>query len=305
MRGSHDVCFDEWFFVLPAVDTGVWVPSSAGRSQRSTVREAQQGDKHARDDLVDEFMPLIRRVARTYAGAAALDTEEFVQEGIVGLLTALERYDPDLGPPFWPYASWWVRRMMQRLVADLTFPMVLSDRALRQLACVKHARADHEQTYYDEASLVEIADSTGYTQEQLDSLVCVELSPRSLDERLQAEDGAAGTLGDLLTDPRAEESYETVEQELRADALRHTPNDLCERERSVLRARYGFDGPAQTLQEVGGDLHVSAERVRQIQEHALEKLRAALSTVLSENVAESVRASGEPPVDETPGKAEA
>jgi RNA polymerase primary sigma factor len=293
------VCFDEWFFVLPAVDTGVWVPSSAGRSQRSTVRDAQQGDTQARDDLVDEFLPLIRRVARTYAGTAALDTEEFVQEGIVGLLTALERYDPDLGPPFWSYASWWVRRMMQRLVADLTFPMVLSDRALRQLACVKHARADHEQTHNDEPSLAEIADSTGYTQEQLDSLVCIGLSPRSLDERLQAEDGAAGTLGDLLADPRAEESYDTVEQELRADDLRHAPNDLCERERSVLRARYGFDGPAQTLQEVGGDLHLSAERVRQIQERALEKLQVALSTVLSESVAESAQASGEARVDES------
>lgn len=240
---------------------------------------------------------MIRRIARTYAGSAALETEEFVQEGIVGLLTALERYDPDLGAPFWSYASWWVRRMMQRLVADLTFPMVLSDRALRQLASLKHARADHEQAHCDEPSFLEIADSTGYTQEQLDSLMCIELSPRSLDEQLQAEDGAAGTLGDQLSDPRAEESYHSVEQELRADALRHTPNDLCERERGVLRARYGFDGPPQTLQEVGGGLDLSAERVRQIQEHALEKLHVALSTMLSECIADSEHASGDAHAD--------
>ena len=62
------------------------------------VREAQQGSTEAREHLLSEFLPLIRRVARIYTGAAALDTEEFVQEGIVGLLTALERYDPDLGP---------------------------------------------------------------------------------------------------------------------------------------------------------------------------------------------------------------
>lgn len=262
------------------------------------LREAQQGNAEARAHLLDEFLPLIRSVARIYGGTAALDTEEFVQEGIVGLLTALERYDPDLGPPFWSYASWWVRRMMQRLVADLTFPMVLSDRALRQLASVKHARQDHEQAHHWEPSLVEIADSTGYTQEQLDSLVCVELSPRSLDEQLQAEDGAAGTLGDLLADPRAEQSYDTVEQDLLADTLRHAPNDLSERERGVLRARYGFDGRAQTLQEVGDDLELSAERVRQIQEHALEKLHGALSTMLSESVAESVPASREPRTNE-------
>lgn len=248
------------------------------------VRAAQQGDAVAREQLIEDFLPLIRRVARNYAGAAALDAEELVQEGVVGLLTALERYDPDLGPPFWAYASWWVRRMMQRLVAELTLPMVLSDRALRQLACVKHARQDHEQAHHCEPSSGELAATTGYTQDQLDSLMCAELSPRSLDEPLQGDDGPAGTLGELLADPRAEDGYDNVERELEVDRLRHRPNDLCERERVVLRARYGFDGPAQTLFEVGGDLELSAERVRQIQEHALEKLQVAGSTVLSEVV---------------------
>jgi RNA polymerase sigma factor (sigma-70 family) len=165
--------------------------------------------------------------------------------------------------------------------------MVLSDRALRQLACVKHARHDHEQIHHCEPSTGEIAESTGYAQDLLDSLMCVELSPRSLDELLQADDGASGTLGDLLTDPRAEEGYDTIEQELEADVLRHRPNDLVPRERAVLRARYGFDGPARTLHEVGDELDLSAERVRQIQEHALEKLHVALSTVLADAALEA------------------
>jgi len=157
----------------------------AGERQRSSVRAAQRGDMAAREQLLEDFLPLVRRVARNYSRTAALDLEELVQEGVVGLFTALERYDPDLGPPFWAYAAWWVRRMMQRLVADLTLPMVLSDRALRQLAAVKHARHDLEQSHHSEPSSAEIADSTGYTHEQLDSLMCVELSPRSLDEPLQ------------------------------------------------------------------------------------------------------------------------
>jgi RNA polymerase sigma factor (sigma-70 family) len=250
------------------------------------VRAAQNGDAAARELVLEEFLPLIRRVAGNYSRSTALDTEELIQEGVVGLLTALERYDPDLGPPFWAYASWWVRRMMQRLVADLTLPVVLSDRALRQLACVKHARQEYERAHNCEPSSGEIADTTGYAQDQLDSLMCAELSPRSLDEPLQGDDGAAGTLGELLADPRAGDGYDAVEQELEAKSLRHRPNVLCARERAVLRARYGFDGPAQTLHEVGDDLDVSAERVRQIQEHALEKLHLAWSTVLSEVVGE-------------------
>jgi RNA polymerase sigma factor (sigma-70 family) len=255
----------------------------AGERERSCVRAAQRGDAAAREQLLEDFLPLVRSVARNYSRIAALELEELVQEGVVGLLTALERYDPDLGPPFWAYASWWVRRMMQRLVADLTLPLVLSDRALRQLATVKHARHDLEQSHHWVPSSQEMADSTGYTHEQLDSLTCVELSPRSLDEPMQADDGAGGTLAELLADPHSGEGYYAVDRQLEADFLRQRPNDLGTRERLVLRARYGFDGPMRTLHEVGDELDVSAERVRQIQERALEKLRLACSSVLSDS----------------------
>ena len=244
----------------------------------------------ARQQVLDDFLPLVERVARSYAGVTSLAGEELVQEGVVGLFTALERYDPALGVPFWAYASWWVRRMMQRLVAELTLPVVLSDRAMRQLASVKHARQDHEQAHHREPSSEELVERTGYTHDQLDSLMCVELCPRSLEEQLRGEDGVGVTLADLFADPRAEDGYDTVERELDADALRHMPNDLGDRERAVLRARYGFDGAPQTLQAVGSELHLTAERVRQIQEHALETLRAAGSTVLSQVVAEYVEA---------------
>jgi RNA polymerase sigma factor (sigma-70 family) len=234
--------------------------------------------------VLDDFLPLIRRAARQYAGASALASDELVQEGVVGLFTALGRYDNALGVPFWAYASWWVRRMMQRLVADLTLPVVLSDRAMRRLADVKHARHDHEQAHHSEPSASDLADMTGYTQDQLDSLMCVEFCPRSLEEQLHGDEGDAGTLADLVADPHAEDGYEGVERELDADVLRHRPNDLGERERTVLRARYGFDGPPQTLQEVGSELDLTAERVRQIQEHALQTLRLAGSTALAEMV---------------------
>jgi RNA polymerase primary sigma factor len=248
------------------------------------VRAAQLGNPAARQQVLDDFLPLIRRVARNYAGVTALATDELVQEGVVGLFTALVRYDLSLGVPFWAYASWWVRRCMQRLVAELTLPVVLSDRAMRQLAELKHARQDHEQMHHCEPSSEELVARTGYTQDQLDSLMCAELHPRSLEEPLQGSGGDAGTLADLFADPRAEEGFASVERELDAEVLRRRPNSLGKRERAILRARFGFDGPPQTLQAVGSDLDLSAERVRQIQEHALDMLRHAGSTVLSDLV---------------------
>jgi RNA polymerase sigma factor (sigma-70 family) len=275
------------------VDRPAVLAARTGRQGRS-VRAAQRGDVLARQQVLDDFLPLIRSVARQYAGVSALGGDELVQEGVVGLFTALRRYDNALGVPFWAYASWWVRRMMQRLVAELTLPVVLSDRAMRQLADVKHARHDHEQTHHSEASASDLADRTGYTHDQLDSLTCAELCPRSFEEQLHGEDGDAGTLADLFADPRGEDGYEAVERELDADALRHRPNDLGDRERTVLRARYGFDGPPRTLEAVGSELDLTAERVRQIQEQALETLRLAGSTVLSEIVREYAR-------DDAPG----
>jgi RNA polymerase sigma factor (sigma-70 family) len=251
-----------------------------GRRQTGLLRAARCGEPAAREQLVDEFMPLIARAARSYAGSAGVETEELVQEGVVGLLIALERYDLDLGTPFWAYASWWVRRTMQRLVADLCLPLVLSDRAFRQLADVGQARRDHEQHHHCRPSAGELSARTGYSQEQIDSLTCVALPQRSLDEPLAHGGDATGTLGGLLADPGGEDRYEEVDCRSECEVLRSRPNGLCDREREVLRARYGFDGPARTLREVGDELELSAERVRQIQQEALEKLQLAGSTSL-------------------------
>jgi RNA polymerase primary sigma factor len=255
-------------------------PAELGRRRQTPLlRAAQRGDHAAREQLVAEFMPLIARAARTYSGSAGLQTEELVQEGVVGLLIALERYDAELGFPFWAYASWWVRRRMQRLVAELCLPLVLSDRAFRQLADIGYARREHELANRGAPSVDELAARTGYSREQIDSLTCVALPQRSLDEPL-ARGGKAGTVGSSLADAAAEDRYEEVDRRSERDVLRSRSNGLCDRERNVLRARYGFDGRARTLREIGSELGLSAERVRQIQQAALTKLAIAGSAVV-------------------------
>src|SRR5579875_205231 len=112
-------------------------PRLPASTERRLIEAAQAGDRRAREELVEAFLPLIAGVARVYRGSPTITRVELMQEGVVGLLRALERYDPERGVPFWGYAAWWVRQAMQQLIAELTRPMVLSDRALRQLARMK------------------------------------------------------------------------------------------------------------------------------------------------------------------------
>jgi RNA polymerase sigma factor (sigma-70 family) len=244
--------------------------------ERLLVCAACAGDPKARERLVETFTPLIARVARTYKGSRGIDRAELMQEGVAGLLSAVERYDPDRGTPFWAYASWWVRQAMQQLVAELTRPLVLSDRALRRLARVKDARRAHAQERGGEASVAELVEATGFTREQIEPLLACERTARGFDEPLNGDEGAPATLGDFVTDPAAEDSYSRVDDGTQIDDLVGLMASLGERERQIVDAHYGRSGPPQTLREIATGLRLSVERIRQIEEQALGQLREAL-----------------------------
>jgi RNA polymerase primary sigma factor len=244
-------------------------------AERRLLRDALAGDAAARAELVEAFLPLIGSVARNYRASRQVTRVELMQEGVVGLLRALERYDPARGVPFWAYASWWVRQAMQQLVSELTRPVVLSDRALRQLAQMKAAHRDLRQASGQEPTLDEVAQRTGVSADQLANLVAADRPPKALDEPLEAEEGSVGTFGELLADPLAEDEYERVVSHVAAGELRSLLSGLSERERTVLRARYGLDGPVRNLRQIAETLGVSPERVRQLENRALGKLRAA------------------------------
>jgi RNA polymerase primary sigma factor len=202
--------------------------------------------------------------------------EELMQEGVVGLLRALERYDPNVGP-FWAYASWWVRQAMQQLVSELGRPVVLSDRAVRRLARIRTARRELLQSLGHEPSIAELALRTELTRDQVESLVAVERAPRALDETAGDRDGSSATLCDLLADPVAGDGYDRVDERSEIDQLEGLPGGLADRERNIVRAHFGLDGEQQTLREIAGGMGLSVERVRQLEERALGKLRAVVA----------------------------
>jgi RNA polymerase primary sigma factor len=188
-----------------------------------------------------------------------------MQDGVVGLLRALERYDPSLGTPFWAYASWCVRQAMQKLVAELSGPVVLSDRALRQLARVRDARRALLRRHGREPLLRDIVSETMLDADHVDSLVGAERTVRRLSEPVAGEDESGLRLEDMLSDPRAEEAYDDAVWRLGVERIPALMTCLDDRERMVIQARYGLGASAsRTLRELADVLGLSAERVRQI-----------------------------------------
>jgi RNA polymerase primary sigma factor len=246
--------------------------------ERRLVGEAIAGDRRARAELVEAFLPLIASVAATYRSSSRVTRTELMQEGVVGLLRALERFDPTLGTPFWAYASWWVRQAMQQLVAELTRPVVMSDRALRQLSRIKDAAASLQREGHS-LSLSQLSDRTGLEERQLANLITADRPPKALDEPISGEEGEIGAFGELIADPLAEDEYERVITTIAVGQLRDLLSGLSDRERSILQARFGLDGGSASLREIAARLGVSAERVRQLESRALGKLRAAAGPV--------------------------
>ena len=215
---------------------------------------------------MEAFLPLIASVARVYRGSRTITRVELMQEGVVGLLRALERYDPEQGVPFWGYANWWVRQAMQQLIAELTRPVVLSDRSLRQLAALKRAHHAFLTEHGHEPTAGQLADQTGLSHAQIGDLVALDRVPRSIDEPLSGPDGEIGAFGELLVDPLAADAYEQLLDHSEIEEIRALLGSLNDRERMILRARYGLDGPEQSLRDLGEQIGVSGERVRQIED---------------------------------------
>ena len=248
--------------------------AASGEDAPDLVRRAQAGDPKAREELIGRLLPLVSALARRFR-TQGLDPTDLIQEGIVGLLRALDRFEADRGVPFAAYATWWIRQSLQDARSDFIRPFRLPPKALRQLSQLK---SEHQRIYQAErrsAGIAELAERTNVELDQARALAAADGRVRSLDEPAGAAAGELGSLGDLLEDPLSADEYEQVVETVAGEQLRALLSRLTDREREVVRARFGFDGEPERLVDIGERLGVSAERVRQIEERALAKLRQA------------------------------
>jgi RNA polymerase sigma factor (sigma-70 family) len=240
------------------------------------VEAAKAGDERALTRLIHAHLPLVAALARRYAASPHVERLELLQEGVAGLLQALQRFDPARGTPFWAYARPTVQRAMQRLVGELSDAAVLPDHALRRLSRLRSAEDELMRERRRLPTRAEIIERSGVDRDAADQVLAAARPPRSLQEPLTAEDGGViGSLGELVDDPRAQDAFERVLDVLEAEELTPLLSVLSPRERSILRSRHGLDGEARSRREIAEGLGVSVNRVRDIERRALAKMRTA------------------------------
>ena len=242
------------------------------RAKKRDLKVLAREGKAARSHLLEANLRLVVSLAKRYTGRG-MPLLDLIQEGNLGLIRAMEKFDYSKGFKFSTYATWWIRQAITRGMADQSRTIRLPVHLVEQVNKLSRIRREMYQSLGREPTNEELAEESGIEESKIEMLLRQSRDPVSLDMPVGADEEAP--LGDFIEDAEATDAEDAVVTTLRHDDIEDIINGLEQREQDVIRMRYGLtDGVPRTLDQIGRQFGLSRERVRQIEREVMAKLRA-------------------------------
>jgi RNA polymerase primary sigma factor len=231
----------------------------------------KKGDKKAREQMIKANLRLVVKIAHDYENFG-LPLLDLINEGNIGLMKAVERFDPSKGGKLSTYGSWWIKQSIKRALANQSKTIRLPVHLVDKIAKMRRTAMKLQEVFGREPTDDELAEEMGMSPSRVAQMRTAAIRPASLDAPIGDDD--SNNFAEVVQDEGADTPYEQLEQKTVTKMLREMVKTLDQREATILQYRFGLDGGSEkTLEEVGAKFGVTRERVRQIQNIALNKLR--------------------------------